>query len=65
MVLPEICPGGMETISRNIDFLGVNYLHDHLIQLHRSIQDGADVLLEAARRGIESHGCNRFKPIKH
>ena len=23
----------------------------------------ADVLLEADRRGIESHGCNRFKPI--
>ena len=23
----------------------------------------ADVLLEAERRGIESHGCNRFKPI--
>ena len=23
----------------------------------------ADVLLESDRRGIESHGCNRFKPI--
>ncbi|MBR2512130.1 MAG: Ldh family oxidoreductase, partial [Firmicutes bacterium] len=23
----------------------------------------ADVLLEADRQGIESHGCNRFKPI--
>lgn len=23
----------------------------------------ADVLLESERRGIESHGCNRFKPI--
>ena len=23
----------------------------------------ADVLLEADRRGIESHGCNRFYPI--
>jgi len=23
----------------------------------------ADVLLEAERRGVESHGCNRFKPI--
>ena len=23
----------------------------------------ADVLLESVRRGIESHGCNRFKPI--
>ncbi len=23
----------------------------------------ADVLMEADRRGIESHGCNRFKPI--
>jgi len=23
----------------------------------------ADVLLEAERRGIDSHGCNRFKPI--
>ena len=22
-----------------------------------------DVLLEADRRGIDSHGCNRFKPI--
>ena len=22
-----------------------------------------DVLLEADRRGVESHGCNRFKPI--
>ena len=29
-------------------------------------EDGAicaDVLLESDRRGIESHGCNRFKPI--
>ena len=23
----------------------------------------ADVLAESDRRGIESHGCNRFKPI--
>ena len=23
----------------------------------------ADVLVESDRRGIESHGCNRFKPI--
>ena len=23
----------------------------------------ADVLLESDKRGIESHGCNRFKPI--
>ena len=23
----------------------------------------ADVLMESDRRGIESHGCNRFKPI--
>ena len=23
----------------------------------------ADVLLESDRRGIESHGCNRFKPL--
>ena len=23
----------------------------------------ADVLLESDRRGIESHGCNRFKPF--
>ena len=23
----------------------------------------ADVLCESDRRGIESHGCNRFKPI--
>ena len=23
----------------------------------------ADVLVEADRRGIDSHGCNRFKPI--
>ena len=23
----------------------------------------ADVLLESDRRGIESHGCTRFKPI--
>ena len=23
----------------------------------------ADVLAEADRRGIDSHGCNRFKPI--
>ena len=22
-----------------------------------------DILLESDRRGIESHGCNRFKPI--
>ncbi len=23
----------------------------------------ADVLMESDRQGIESHGCNRFKPI--
>ena len=23
----------------------------------------ADILMESDRRGIESHGCNRFKPI--
>ena len=23
----------------------------------------ADVLLESDKRGIESHGCNRFKPV--
>ena len=23
----------------------------------------ADVLIESDKRGIESHGCNRFKPI--
>ena len=30
---------------------------------HKDAAICADVLLESDRRGIESHGCNRFKPI--
>ena len=30
---------------------------------HEDAEICADVLLESDRRGIESHGCNRFKPI--
>ena len=37
-------------------FVGYGVPHDDAVIC-------ADVLLESDRRGIESHGCNRFKPI--
>ncbi len=30
---------------------------------HADAEICADVLLESDKRGIESHGCNRFKPV--
>ncbi len=43
-----------------------DFMHDAFVAC--GIPDGdaticADVLMESDRRGIESHGCNRFKPI--
>ena len=45
-------------------------MHDFMVDAfvgyeipHEDAEICADVLLEADRRGIESHGCNRFKPI--
>lgn len=47
-----------------------DYMNDFLIDAFKAYgvpkEDAkicADVLLESDRRGIESHGCNRFKPI--
>ena len=37
-------------------FVGYGVPHDDAVII-------ADVLLESDKRGIESHGCNRFKPI--
>lgn len=42
------------------------FLRDAFISYGVPAQDAAlcaDVLLESDRRGIPSHGCNRFKPI--
>ena len=43
-----------------------NFMVDVFVKYGVPEQDAkicADVLLESDRRGIESHGCNRFKPI--
>ncbi|MCR5338570.1 MAG: Ldh family oxidoreductase [Lachnospiraceae bacterium] len=47
-----------------------NTMHDFMVDVFAGYgvpkEDAmicADVLLESDRRGIESHGCNRFKPI--
>ena len=37
-------------------FVGYGVPHDDAVII-------ADVLLESDKRGIESHGCNRFKPV--
>ena len=46
--------------------LAGNFMTDALHAAGVPVDDAricADVLLESDRRGIESHGCNRFKPI--
>ena len=43
-----------------------NFIRDAFIGVGVPEEDAkivVDVLLESDRRGIESHGCNRFKPI--
>ncbi|MDD5922375.1 MAG: Ldh family oxidoreductase, partial [Eubacteriales bacterium] len=47
------------------DLIG-NFMRDAFIAAGLPKEDAeicTDVLLESDRRGIESHGCNRFKPI--
>ena len=47
------------------DLIG-NFMTDAFIAVGVPGEDArlcADVLMESDRRGIESHGCNRFKPI--
>lgn len=44
----------------------IHFMRDAFIKLGVPFTDAeicADVLAESDRRGIESHGCNRFKPI--
>ncbi|MDO4380179.1 MAG: Ldh family oxidoreductase, partial [Clostridia bacterium] len=43
-----------------------NFIRDAFIGVGVPEEDAkivVDVLLESDKRGIESHGCNRFKPI--
>lgn len=54
----------------NRPYLPWNLAHDFMVEAFMAYgvpEDDAeicvDVLLESDRRGIESHGCNRFKPI--
>ncbi len=51
-------------------FVKWELMHDFMVDAfkgygvpEKDAQICADVLLESDRRGIESHGCNRFKPI--
>lgn len=47
------------------DLIG-NFMEDAFVAVGVPREDAkicADVLMESDRRGIESHGCNRFKPI--
>lgn len=42
------------------------FIHDSFVKLGVPDKDSdicTDVILESDRRGIESHGCNRFKPL--
>lgn len=44
----------------------INFITDAFVSVGIPREDAeicTDVLLESDRRGIESHGCNRFKPI--
>jgi len=59
----------MET-NQNLPFIPwdtiYNFMKDAFIAAGVPAEDAeicADVLCESDRRGIESHGCNRFKPI--
>ena len=51
-------------------YVPFDLLNDFMIEVFKKVgvpaEDAAvcaDVLLESDRRGVESHGCNRFKPI--
>lgn len=46
--------------------LARSFIHDAFVKLGVPDEDACictDVILESDRRGIESHGCNRFKPL--
>lgn len=53
--------------TRFLDWdLAFNFITDSFVGYGVPKEDAmicADILLESDRRGIESHGCNRFKPI--
>lgn len=57
-------------MQENRPFIGWEMAEDFMVAVFKKCgvpEDDArvcaDVLLESDRRGIESHGCNRFKPI--
>ena len=51
----------------NLDWeTAINFITDAFVGAGVPRDDAkivTDVLLESDRRGIESHGCNRFKPV--
>jgi len=54
----------------NRPFLSWDFMNNFMVDVFKAngvpekdAEICADVLLESDRRGIESHGCNRFKPI--
>ena len=51
-----VCPWGLITDFVVDAFAGYGVPRDEAEMC-------ADVLLESDKRGIESHGCNRFKPV--
>lgn len=60
----------MKTMTENRPFVPWEQMNDFIVDAFEGYgvpkEDAkicADVLLESDRRGIESHGCNRFKPI--
>ena len=60
----------MGEITENRPFVSWELMNSFMIEAFKGYgvpeEDAAicaDVLLESDRRGIESHGCNRFKPI--
>ncbi|MBQ6230937.1 MAG: Ldh family oxidoreductase [Eubacterium sp.] len=60
----------MGGINETRPFVPWDQMNDFMIEVFKGYgvpaEDAAicaDVLLESDRRGIESHGCNRFKPI--
>ena len=61
---------GPEEIMETRPYVSWQMMNDFMIDVFKKYgvpeKDAAvcaDVLLESDRRGIESHGCNRFKPI--
>ena len=61
---------GVQTCALPISFISWQLADDFMTAVFEKMgvptEDArlcADVLLESDRRGIESHGCNRFKPI--